>query len=108
VLTDCSAKMDANELAVCAGSFVAHQCLFRVLNWHGQGGQKSRDSTDTDKECKKDDAKKLYSCYLSHIHCLVTIVSCLGYWATRPVDVLSPKFMVEVLCPPLPANSAII
>lgn len=88
--------MDATELGVCAGSFVAHQCLFRVLNRQQEDKDiKHGKDAETAKDSSKDDAKKLYTCYLSHIHCVVSIVSCLGYWATRPVDVLSPKFMVE-------------
>jgi hypothetical protein len=83
-------SMDEVETAVCAGSFVAHHCLFRILYAFDKNGKKKR-ATEA-----SEDAQKLYSCYLSHIHCLVTIVSCLSYWYQRPVDVLSPKFMVEV------------
>lgn len=81
--------MDTVETAVCAGSFVAHHCLFRFLYAFDNNSKKKRAA-----EAAEDD-QKLYSCYLSHIHCVVTIVSCLSYWYQRPVDVLSPKFMVE-------------
>jgi hypothetical protein len=80
--------MDQIELVVCAASFLTHFSLFRYfLN--------VREATGTAKGAA-DDAKKLYSCYLSHIHCAVTILSCLSYWASRPVHLLSPEFMVEV------------
>jgi hypothetical protein len=82
--------MDAVELGVCGGSFLFHQCVFRLLQAFGVSTSKNS------KEKSSDDEKKLYSCYLSHIHCMVTIVSCLSYWASRPVDVLSAKYMVEV------------
>jgi hypothetical protein len=92
--------MDTTEWCVCLGSFVAHHCIFRALNARDTRKSKNEqnDTRVSGDACTiPDDAKKLYSCYLSHVHCLVTITSCLVYWASRPVDVLSPKFMVEVI-----------
>ena len=87
--------MDATELSVCATSFLFHQGLFHVFDAGNRSKSKSTPKSNQSK-AEQDDRYKLFSCYLSHIHCAVTIVSCLAYWATRPVDVLSPKFMVEV------------
>mmetsp|Transcript_16568 Transcript_16568/g.45159 ORF Transcript_16568/g.45159 Transcript_16568/m.45159 type:complete len:233 (-) Transcript_16568:124-822(-) len=44
---------------------------------------------------RDQDSIKLKSCYLSHIHCLVTIASCVTYWMTNPVYLSSPDFMVN-------------
>ena len=85
--------MDSVEIGVCVGSFVAHHCLFRALYARRPSGDGKTQPSSSE---VSDDTQKLYSCYLSHIHCAVTIVSCLGYWCSRPVDVLSPTFMVEV------------
>jgi len=68
---------DYSEFATFYGSFLLNQLLYWVLPERGE------------------DAPRLKSCYLSHIHCAVTITSCLIYWATNEVDVFSPKFMVE-------------
>eukprot|EP00960_Hanusia_phi_P028135 747227-Hanusia_phi.AAC.2 len=66
-----------NELATFCGSFLMNQILYWIL------------------PAKGEDVPRLKSCYLSHIHCAVTITSCLTYWATNKVDVFSPQFMVE-------------
>ncbi|EKX50256.1 hypothetical protein GUITHDRAFT_135418 [Guillardia theta CCMP2712] len=72
-----SMLQDYSEFATFYGSFLLNQLLYWVLPERGE------------------DAPRLKSCYLSHIHCAVTITSCLIYWATNEVDVFSPKFMVE-------------
>ncbi len=99
--------MDPTEVGVAVGSFAIHQCLFRALEHsvkvaqlyravQAQRAGKRIDSSALPDKQQRDDNKRLWSCYLSHLHCGITIVSCLWYWASRPVDVYSPKYMVEV------------
>jgi hypothetical protein len=71
--------MDNLEISVVLGSFATHFILFELMNGLGSS----------------NDAQKLKSIYLSHVHCLVTISSCVAYWLTNPVSVFSPAFMVE-------------
>lgn len=117
--------MDSSELIVAVGSFVIHQCLFRALEHTtkvralycklqaqnaAKSGKRAGDAAPAEASAKKssedekkarDDCKRLWSCYLSHMHCVVTLGSCLWFWASRPVDVYSPIYMVEVRAPVL-------
>ena len=92
--------MDAVELGICTGTFLTCHVLFRLLNVRDRGAR----SSSAQGAQGAADVWKRSSCYLSHLHCAVTIVSCVGYWCTRPVDVLSPEFMVEG--PPAVADKA--
>eukprot|EP00802_Teleaulax_amphioxeia_P009769 Tamp_09790.p1 GENE.Tamp_09790~~Tamp_09790.p1 ORF type:complete len:221 (+),score=35.70 Tamp_09790:1239-1901(+) len=98
--------MDTTEVGVAVGSFAMHQCLFRALEHsvkvsqlyralQAQRAGKRLDASAVQDKQQRDDNKRLWSCYLSHLHCGITIVSCLCYWVSRPVDVYSPKYMVE-------------
>uniref|UniRef100_A0A7S0QE03 TLC domain-containing protein n=1 Tax=Cryptomonas curvata TaxID=233186 RepID=A0A7S0QE03_9CRYP len=58
-------------------SFVLHHAIFRALP--------GRD----------DDACRAKSCYISHFHCTITIVSSVAYWFVNPVYLTSPEFMVN-------------
>jgi hypothetical protein len=58
-------------------SFVLHHVIFRALP--------GRD----------DDACRAKSCYISHFHCTITIVSSVAYWIVNPVHLTSPEFMVN-------------
>jgi len=64
------------DLIVGFGSLIFHFIFFHALP-----------GTDSD-------SQKVKSCYLSHFHCLVILISCLTYWATMPVDLYSPQFMI--------------
>jgi hypothetical protein len=44
---------------------------------------------------EKVEKYRLKSCYVSHVHCAIAIGSCVLYWATQAVSVMSPEFMVE-------------
>jgi len=105
--------MDTTEVGVAVGSFAMHQCLFRALEHsvkvsqlyralQAQRAGKRLDASAVQDKQQRDDNKRLWSCYLSHLHCGITIVSCLCYWVSRPVDVYSPKYMVEVSARPQP------
>ena len=116
--------MDSSEVVVAVGSFIIHQCVFRALEHTtkvrvlyralqaqkaAKSGKKAGDvapaeaakKSSEDEKKARDDCKRLWSCYLSHVHCVVTLGSCLWFWATRPVDVYSPSYMVEVRAPVL-------
>jgi hypothetical protein len=117
--------MDSSEVVVAVGSFVIHQCLFRALEHttkvralyrvlqaqnSAKSGKRAGDAAPAEARAEKssedekkarDDCKRLWSCYLSHMHCVVTLGSCLWFWASRPVDVYSPSYMVEVRAPVL-------
>mmetsp|Transcript_23986 Transcript_23986/g.60704 ORF Transcript_23986/g.60704 Transcript_23986/m.60704 type:complete len:263 (-) Transcript_23986:13-801(-) len=68
--------VNQNEILIGVGSFVFHLIFFYILPG------------------KSDDSHKLKSCYLSHFHCIVILISCLAYWATMPVDLYSAQFMI--------------
>ena len=69
--------MSAVEVGIVLSSFLFHQLIFRALPG------------------RNDDACRAKSCYLSHIHCTVTICSCVGYWISNPVQLNSPEYMVN-------------
>mmetsp|Transcript_51501 Transcript_51501/g.122636 ORF Transcript_51501/g.122636 Transcript_51501/m.122636 type:complete len:250 (-) Transcript_51501:39-788(-) len=79
--------MDSMELAVCAGSTVFFQAVFQVVA-NGKDPEKF----------------KLKSIYVSHLHCMIAISSCLLYWCTQSVSVMAPEFMVEGPTDPALAN----